>query len=190
MKIIFAQGNPGAKYANTRHNTGFVMIDKFGEEHGALWHDENKFKARIAEITFDGEKALLVKPLTFYNETGTVARKLLDFYKLDPTTDFLAIHDELSLPLGTIRVRDKGGDAGNNGIKSLNAYVGEHYQRIRIGTWVEDRNRMDDVDFVLGNYTQHEFKKLLKLYPHVEQLIHAFFQGKLDSQSVTLNEES
>src|SRR5690606_33026751 len=104
--------------------------------------------------------------------------------------DFLAIHDELALPLGTIRVREKGSDAGNNGIKSLNTHVGPRYQRIRVGTWVEDRNQIDDVDFVLGKFNTEEQKKILKLYPLVEELIHAFFKGALDSQSVKLNEAS
>jgi len=186
MKILFAQGNPGLKYANTRHNTGFLLLEEFAREHGGLWQDNDKFKARISEITFDGEKVMLVMPLTFYNETGMVARKIIDYYKLDPASDFLAIHDDLALPLGTIRVREKGSPAGNNGIKSLNTFVGENYQRIRVGIWTEARNQMDDVNFVLGNFTAHEHKIIMKQYKTVERLIHSFFNATLDNQSVTL----
>jgi PTH1 family peptidyl-tRNA hydrolase len=186
MKLIFAQGNPGLKYARTRHNTGFMLLEKFAEGHEGLWQDNDKFKARIATVTFDGEKALLVMPLTFYNETGMVARSLIDYYKLDPATDFLAIHDDLSLPLGTIRVREKGSAAGNNGVKSLNTYVGENYQRIRVGIWTQERNQMDDVNFVLGTFTAHEHKTIMKQYDTIEKLIHAFFSGTLDNQSISL----
>lgn len=187
MKIVFAQGNPDRKYARTRHNTGFLVLDAFGDAHEALWKDVDKFTARIAEITLNGEKILLVKPSSFYNDTGVVARKLLDFYKADPSKDILVIHDDLALPLGTIRIREKGGDAGNNGIKSLNTYIGTSFPRIRIGIWTEMRDRMDDVDFVLGNYSKDEEKKLKKdIMPHVLDLIDHFVAGSLEATSKSL----
>ncbi|MGK2896229.1 MAG: aminoacyl-tRNA hydrolase, partial [Candidatus Saccharimonadales bacterium] len=91
---------------------------------------------------------------------GRSARAIIDFYKLDTVTDFLAIHDDLALPLGTLRVREKGSDAGNNGVKSLNAHLTEHYHRLRIGVWSELRNQVDDVAFVLGRFSKEEQMQL------------------------------
>lgn len=156
MKLIFAQGNPGAQYATTRHNVGFLVIDALATAHGGAWKKESKFNAELCKLTIAGEAVLLVKPLSFYNETGLVARSLVDFYKLAPAADVLVIHDELALPFGTVRVREKGSDAGNNGIKSLNSHLGEAYWRIRIGIWNELRDRMDDANFVLSNFSKDE----------------------------------
>lgn len=188
MKIIFAQGNPDRKYARTRHNTGFLVLDALGEEVNALWKESDKFGARLAEVNQAGEKILLVKPSSFYNDTGIVARKLLDFYKADASTDLLVIHDDLALPFGTIRIREKGSDAGNNGIKSLNTHIGTDFPRIRIGIWTELRDRMNDVDFVLGNFSKDEEKRLEKdIIPHVLKVIHAFLSGNLEATSHTLD---
>lgn len=162
MKLLFAQGNPDRKFAKTRHNTGFLVLDAFGDKHNALWKDNDKFNARMAELSIDGEKVLLIKPSSFYNDTGPVARKFIDFYKLNPATDLLVIHDDLSLPFGTIRLREKGSDAGNNGIKSLNTFIGPDYSRVRIGIWTEQRDQMDDSNFVLGIFSAHEAKRLEK----------------------------
>jgi PTH1 family peptidyl-tRNA hydrolase len=188
MKIIFAQGNPDRKYAKTRHNTGFLVLDSFGEAHDVLWKEVDKFSARIAELTINGEKVLLVKPSSFYNDTGIVARKLIDFYKIDPVVDFLVIHDDIALPLGTIRIRQKGGDAGNNGVKSLNAHLGPDFPRVRIGVWTEMRDRMNDVDFVLGNFGKDEERKLRKdIIPHTLTLMNKFLEGTLETTSHTLD---
>jgi peptidyl-tRNA hydrolase, PTH1 family len=160
MKLIFAQGNPGNQYTHTRHNVGFLALDRLADQRSAPWKRHDKFKADIAETTIHGEKVLLVKPLSFYNETGQVARALTDFYKLSPATDVLVIHDELALPFGTLRIREKGSDAGNNGIKSLNAHLGDSYWRLRVGVWNELRNRMDDAAFVLSQFSHDELTQL------------------------------
>jgi len=185
MKLLFAQGNPGRQYARTRHNTGFIALDAVAEAHGGTWRTQDKFRADIAEISVEGEKVLLVKPLSFYNETGQVARAIVDFYKLTPAEDVLVIHDELALPFGTIRVRQKGSDAGNNGIKSLNAHLGQDYARIRIGVWNERRNLMDDADFVLSAFSEEEAKQLNTLVTDtLVPLIDQFVQGTLETTSV------
>ncbi len=188
MKLVFAQGNPGAQYAHTRHNTGFIALEAIAEANSAAWKHQDKYKADIAEVTLSGEKVLLVKPLSFYNETGQVARTLIDFYKLTPSEDVLVIHDELALPFGTIRVREKGSDAGNNGIKSLNTHLGEEYSRIRVGIWNEKRDLMDDAAFVLSNFSSDEQKTLNEgLIPQITKLVEAFLKGELEAQSAKIN---
>lgn len=182
--MIFAQGNPGAQYANTRHNVGFLVVNTLAKQHNADFIKKPKFHADIAEISIAGEKVLLVKPATFYNETGQAARMLVDFYKLDPSVDFLAIHDDLSLPLGTIRIREKGRDAGNNGIKSLNAHLGSNYARIRMGIYNDLRDRIHDADFVLSNFTKTEAETLAEsITPKVIDLIDAFCAGNIETTS-------
>lgn len=184
MKIIFAQGNPGSKYEQTRHNVGFVLIDSIAKAANVEWRVVDKHKARIAETSVSGEKVLLIQPQTFYNDTGLSAQSLIHFYKVNPATDFLVIHDDLALPLGTVRVREKGSDAGNNGIKSLNAHLGEDYARIRVGIWTPDREVHGDMNFVLGNFTQTESQKIEKdITPIVNAFVAAFIRGDLTSIS-------
>lgn len=155
MKLLFGLGNPGDKYQNTRHNTGFLTLDAFAKQQGAEFTDKSKFFAQVAETTIDGEQLLLVKPQTFYNDAGRSYRGIIDFYKLDPS-DTLIIHDELALPFGTIRSRIGGSDAGNNGIKSINLHGGESSARLRVGIANQQRAVMGDVDFVLGRFSADE----------------------------------
>jgi len=188
MKIIFAQGNPGKQYERTRHNIGFIILDALAEKENGTWRTDAKFKADIADVIINGEKTLLVKPRSFYNETGQVARSIIDFYKLEPSDDFLAIHDELALPFGTIRIREKGSDAGNNGIKSLNTHLGPDYMRIRVGVWNEMRDRMDDAAFVLSVFTSDEASALIStVTPTTIDLIHNFVRGTLQVTSHTVD---
>lgn len=187
MKIVFAQGNPEQRYANTRHNTGFLVVDALANKERLKWRDIDKYKARVAEFSSHGEKIMLVKPLSFYNDTGLVARQLIDYYKLEPSTDFVVIHDDLALPLGTVRTRQSGSDAGNNGIKSLNAHIGALYPRIRVGIWTEQRDLMDDVHYVLGSFSKTERAKLDgDIIPHTLELIDIFVAGKLPISSTSL----
>ena len=186
MKIIFAQGNPGAQYTFTRHNVGFLAVDNLAADWGVEFGKKPKFHADIAEVSVNGEKVLLVKPTTFYNETGQPARLLIDFYKLDPTEDFLVIHDDLALPFGTIRTREKGSDAGNNGVKSLNAHIGQQHKRIRIGIYTSLRDRIDDADFVLSSFSSHEKNALPAVLQQVERFAGGFIQDKFELTKVTV----
>ncbi len=184
MKIVFAQGNPGQTYDHSRHNVGFLVLDRLADQNNLKWSEKTKFKAQVAETVIAGEKALLVKPTTFYNETGISARKLADFYGIDIPTDFLAVHDDLALPFGTIRNRQQGSDAGNNGIKSLNNHLGPDYHRIRIGIWNERRDQVDDADFVLSRFNKEENDQLQKtIVPHVINQIEQFCAAKLEITS-------
>lgn len=187
MKIVFAQGNPEAKYRRTRHNAGFVVADALVASLNANWKHDSTLQSDVAEVTLSGQKILIVKPRTFYNDTGIAARRCVDYYKVDPSLDFAVVHDDLSLPLGTIRIRQKGSDAGNNGIKSLNAHLGDSYARIRIGIWTETRDLMDDARFVLGSFTKDEQHTLeTKLVPEAITAIERFAAGTLEPSSASL----
>lgn len=177
MKLILAQGNPGEQYAKTRHNVGFLALDFYSSKREIEFVAKSKFQADIAEFTASDEKIIFAKPTTFYNETGQSARKLADFYKITPE-NILVIHDDLALPFGTIRTREKGSDAGNNGIKSLNSHLGEHYARIRVGIANELSDTIDSSDFVLSKFSGKEAKKLDDdILPKVGELIDDFISG-------------
>jgi len=184
MKLIFAQGNPEPDYEKSRHNVGFKILNTLATEFGTKWTEKLKFHALLLEVGIAGEKVLLVKPTTFYNETGSSVRALIDFYKLDPMADLLVIHDDFSLPFGTIRVRKQGSDAGNNGIKSINAHIDQNYTRIRVGVWTELREKMDDAEFVLAKFNLEESKQLEKtIVPQVIDLINQFCNGTIQPTS-------
>jgi PTH1 family peptidyl-tRNA hydrolase len=184
MKLILAQGNPEPKYSNTRHNIGFIVIDEFAKSLDLTWSEKPKFAALIAETTIDGEKVILAKPTTYYNETGQSARKLVDFYSIMPEHDLLVIHDDLALPFGTIRTRKQGSDAGNNGIKSLNSHIGPEYHRIRIGVSNDLRERVGDVDFVLAKLNKDESDQLYtSVLPKAIEYIRDFCSSLLESTS-------
>ena len=184
MKVIFALGNPEPDYNGSRHNVGFAVLNQLATGLGAKWTDKSKFDAVVAETDVDGEKVLLIKPTTYYNETGLSARKITDFYKSDPTIDLLVLHDDMALPFGMIRVRGQGSDAGNNGVKSLNDHIGINYARIRIGTSNDLREHMDDTAFVLGKFSADETKQLTKsIIPHITDLVKQFCAGTIATTS-------
>jgi len=183
MKLIFALGNPGKEYEHTRHNVGFASIDSLAHEYSTNWQEKSKFKALITEIAIAGEKIILAKPTTFYNQVGESYRALLDFYKLDHE-DILIVHDELALPIGTVRLREGGSDAGNNGIKSILQHGGGHEPRIRIGVSNEQRAVINDANFVLGRFTKEESEKLADILQTVRTTCEQFARGEFELTSI------
>ena len=159
MKLIFAQGNPGQQFSNTRHNVGFAIVNELTHRNDTEFKPASKFFADIAEFSVEGEKIILAKPTTFYNETGQSFNAIKQFYKLE-NEDILVIHDELALPFGTIRSRIGGADAGNNGVKSINTHGGSTTARLRVGVGNEQRAIMSDTDFVLGKFGKDEQEAL------------------------------
>lgn len=183
MKLILAQGNPGAKFVTTRHNVGFMALDAYVDTHGLAFQTKPKWNADITEKGNGESKVLFIKPLTFYNETGQAARALIDFYHIAPR-DILVLHDELALPFGTLRTRERGSDAGNNGIKSLNAHLGEDYTRIRIGIANERIAHIPAMEFVLGNFSADEKSQLnAVIFPKTSEIIDEFIAGTLEVTS-------
>ena len=131
MMIIAGLGNPGSKYQDNRHNIGFMAVDALYRRYSfSPW--SKKFKAEISEGEIAGEKVLLMKPQTFMNLSGEAVGEAMRFYKLSPA-NIVAIHDELDLPPGKVRLKAGGGHGGHNGLKSLDAHCGKEYRRLRLG---------------------------------------------------------
>ena len=177
MKLIIGLGNPEVNYKKTRHNTGFMALERMAKD----WQEKPKFHANISEKDSNGEKVLFFRTTNNYNTTGLGARALKDFYKLE-NADILVVHDELALPVGTVRTRVGGSDAGNNGIKDLNAHLGEDYSRIRVGIAQEGR-RSSDIDFVLSPFNKAEAAKLQEVFAITDDLIDDFVQGNFEPTS-------
>lgn len=131
MQLFVGLGNPGAKYARNRHNIGFMALDEIAAAHGFTpW--KSRFQASVAEGRFGSEKVVLIKPETFMNLSGQSVGEAMRFYKLTPD-DITVFHDELDLAPGKCRVKQGGGHAGHNGLRSIHAHIGPEYQRIRLG---------------------------------------------------------
>ena len=131
MLVIAGLGNPGGKYAGNRHNIGFMAVDAIYRRHSfSPW--SKKFKAEIAEGEIAGEKVLLIKPQTYMNLSGEAVGEAMRFYNLTPD-DVVVLHDEIDLPPAKVRVKTGGGSAGNNGIRSIDAHIGNGYHRVRLG---------------------------------------------------------
>src|SRR6056297_3062715 len=131
MQLFVGLGNPGAKYAGNRHNIGFMAIDRIAEDHGfGPW--KGKFQGEIAEGQLGGQKVMLLKPGTFMNLSGQSVGEAMRFYKLEPG-DVTVFHDELDLAPGKLRVKQGGGHAGHNGLRSIHQHIGEAYGRVRLG---------------------------------------------------------
>ena len=188
-EIILGIGNPGTKYDETRHNIGFTAVDTLAEQSKADFREKTKFSALIAEANISGEKCLLVKPQTYYNDTGISARAILDFYKL--TTDgLLVIHDDAVLDFGKIRIRHGGRDAGNNGLKSLHQHIGTDFWHIRIGTDSLIRKQMGDTDFVLGKFNSDE-RKIISSWtlPTTADIVKSFLADSIEPTSYRFGQE-
>ncbi|RAT03712.1 aminoacyl-tRNA hydrolase [Bacillus cereus] len=154
MKLIVGLGNPGREYELTRHNIGFMAIDELAKR----WNislNEQKFKGVFGAGFVNGEKVILLKPLTYMNLSGESIRPLMDYYKID-VEDFVVLYDDLDIPVGKLRLRMKGSAGGHNGVKSIISHLGtQEFQRIRMGI-DRPKNGMKVVDYVLGRFTSEE----------------------------------
>jgi peptidyl-tRNA hydrolase, PTH1 family len=131
MFLVVGLGNPGAKYAGNRHNIGFMAVDEIVRRHRfSPWR--KKFHGEIADTAIAGEKVMLLKPLTFMNESGRAVGEALRFHNIDPS-QLIVIYDEIDLEESKVRVKRGGGAAGHNGIRSIIAHCGPHFMRVRLG---------------------------------------------------------
>lgn len=157
MHVICGLGNPGKKYENTRHNIGFIAIDRIAEKLN-IDVRKSKFRSTIGEGQIAGEKVLLVKPETYMNDSGLAVKDIMDFYKLDPE-DLIVIYDDFDIPEGSVRIRPFGSSGTHNGMKSIIRLLGsDRFPRIRIGTGKEDMEKRELIGFVLGGFSGDEVK--------------------------------
>lgn len=155
MYIIVGLGNPGKEYTNTRHNIGFDVIDMLAEQEG-ISVLEKKHKAIIGKGYVAGQKCVLVKPHTYMNLSGESVRDVIDYYKVDETTELIVISDDISLDVGQLRIRKKGSAGGHNGLKNIISHLGhDTFCRVKMGVGEKPKG-YDLADYVLGHFTKQE----------------------------------
>lgn len=170
MKVVVGLGNPGPKYHGTRHNIGYAVIDYLAAGPGVSTF-RKRFESQVADMKEGDEQVLLVKPETFMNLSGRAVRQALDFYKLEPA-DLLVVCDDIALPVGKLRVRARGSDGGQKGLRNIQEQLGTpEYGRLRIGIG-EPGEYGDAADYVLSRFTPGE-------RPVIEDAIGAAAQGVL-----------
>jgi peptidyl-tRNA hydrolase, PTH1 family len=157
MKLIVGLGNPGAEYAKTRHNAGFMVLERLAKRH-AISGVKTRFSAGVLDGRVAEHRCLLIQPMTFMNLSGRTVAEAMNFYKLDPD-DLLIVVDEAALPLGSIRLRATGSAGGHNGLRDIESKLGTaDYPRLRIG--VDSPTRATRKDFVLGRFSDDQLAEL------------------------------
>ena len=157
MYIIAGLGNPTKEYDNTRHNIGFAAIDALADKYGISVSDM-KNKALMGKGVINGNKVMLLKPLTYMNLSGEAIRAAVDYYKIDEKSELIVIYDDISLDPGQLRIRLKGSAGGHNGIKNIIAYLGtQEFPRIKVGVGAKPP-KMDLADYVLSRFGAEEQK--------------------------------
>lgn len=179
MKLCVGLGNPGSDYAATRHNIGFMALDRL---HSALnaggW--EKKFNGLCAQANLDGERLLFLKPQTFMNLSGTSVQAATAFHKITPQ-DVLVFHDELELGAGRVRVKQGGGSAGHNGLKSIDSHLGTDYWRVRLGIGRPAPGRESVHDYVLQPFAKADSAWLTALLDAIADHAKLLFAGQHSS---------
>ena len=163
LHLIVGLGNPGREYARTRHNAGFLVLDRLAERFRANWATEKKFNARLAKSEHEGQRLILCQPETFMNSSGEAVGVIVGFHKL-PLNRLLVVVDDADLPLGEIRFRPGGSSGGHHGLESIEQHVGSReYARQRIGIGRGERNVREITDHVLAPFQANEQKLLEKV---------------------------
>ena len=161
--LIVGLGNPGQKYEHTRHNMGFLTVELLAEQKGVKLN-KVKFKSAYNIMNFAGAKCLVMKPQTYMNLSGEAVREAVQFYKV-PVDHVLVIYDDISLPVGKLRVRPTGSAGGHNGIKNIIAHLGtQDFPRVKIGTGAPAGGGADMIDWVIGEPSKAEKKVLLESF--------------------------
>ena len=179
--LIVGLGNPGQEYAGTRHNTGYMVLDAFAEASNTAFQD--KRYGFVAETSLKGRKLFLLKPTTFMNLSGNAVRYWMQKESIEQN-HLLVIVDDLSLPLGTFRLKANGSNGGHNGLGHIQQLIGQNYARLRMGIGNEF-SRGQQVDWVLGKYSDDEQKTLKPAIDTAVEVIKSFVLAGID---ITMNQ--
>lgn len=177
--LIVGLGNPGGKYEITRHNAGFLCADLFAESMNTEIK-RLKYHALTAEVNIDGHRCLLMKPQTFMNNSGEAVGEAAKFYKI-PAEKVIVMFDDISLPIGKLRVRRKGSAGGHNGIKSIISHLGsENFPRVKIGVGAKPHPDYDLADWVLASFKKEDFPALKEAMVNAGEAVKLIVNGNTD----------
>ena len=177
--MIVGLGNPGKKYEFTRHNTGFLCVDLYAEQH-VFKIDRLKFKSLIGETKINGKRCLFLKPQTFMNLSGEAVRDAAAFYKIPPDR-IIVIFDDISLVVGKMRIRRKGSDGGHNGIKNIIYHLSSDlFPRIKIGIGAKPHPDYDLADWVMTPFSKDDLKSLREVCENAGEALELMVDGKIE----------
>ena len=180
IKMVVGLGNPGPRYQYTRHNAGFLVLERWAKETGLLW--QSRFSARFLRH----EGVIYLLPETFMNLSGQAVREAAHYYRL-AAHEIVVLSDDLDLPFGTLRIREKGSSGGHNGLKSIAKELGsEQFVRLRIGI-SRPLQKISVLDWVLMNFSEEEKSQLQHIYPPVTRALHFLVKGDLEGAMREVN---
>jgi PTH1 family peptidyl-tRNA hydrolase len=176
--LLVGLGNPGKEYDLTRHNVGFLCIDEFVRKTDEMeeWQQKKNLKCLLSSGQMGDTRVIAIKPTTFMNLSGEAVQAVANFYKASPG-NIAVIHDELDIDFGQIRLRQGGGDAGHNGVKSVTQHLGEDYGRVRVGVGPKRPAKIDSTDFVLQKFSAEEQEQLPNLTREVNAILSEYLYG-------------
>lgn len=175
--LIIGLGNPGKDYAGTRHNIGFEILNEFASNNDFPgWVAKKDLKCQLTLQNMGENRVILCKPATFMNNSGEAAQAVQRFYQVY-NQNTLAVYDELAIPLGSLRTRLGGSDAGHNGVKSLIQHMGDDFGRLRVGVGSKVSKKADAADFVLGKFTNQEQELLPQIVKEACAIITEYIFG-------------
>jgi PTH1 family peptidyl-tRNA hydrolase len=179
VHLIVGLGNPGAEYAKTRHNAGFLLVERLAAQWKTSWTNERRFNARIAKAERDGKRALLCQPQTFMNLSGETVGALINFYQL-PLKQLLVAVDDADLPLGEVRLKPKGSSGGHHGLESIEQHLAtREFARLRIGIGRADGAR-EITNFVLGKFDPSESAVLEKVLERAAKQVETWLAAGIE----------
>ncbi len=178
MHLLVGLGNIGREYEVTRHNFGFLLLDEIIDKYD-LEPQSKKFRSEVFVGEINDEKIIALKPQTFMNRSGHAVLEAASFFKIDPR-NILVFHDDLDLPLGKVRVKIGGGNAGHNGLKSIDETIGKHYMRLRLGIGRPENKAFATSDYVLGKFTREEIVTVEEVNEKSAELITELLEGRMD----------
>lgn len=185
--LIVGLGNPGREYARTRHNAGFMLVERLAEKWRVGWGDERKFSARVAKVGRGGRKLILSEPQTYMNASGEAVGKLAEFYKVPPK-QILVLVDDADLPLGQIRMRGKGSSGGHHGIESIAHHLGtKDFPRLKIGIGRSESNVREITNYVLGQFDSVENELLDKVLKRASDQVESWLDEGIEKAMTKFN---
>ena len=185
MKLVIGLGNIGDKYCFTRHNAGFMVVDKWALNNNLSFKEEKKLKCYMTKFRFNGEDVILAKPTTFMNLSGESVIALVNYYKIN-LKDVLVIYDDLSLELGRLRFRANGSDGGHNGIKSLIKHLGtSNFTRLKVG--IGPQPPIPSENFVLQNFSKEQTETLKETLKRAVEAVEYYIINGIEKTQNTFN---
>lgn len=185
MHLFVGLGNPGKKYAMTRHNIGFMVLKELATHLNWEFKEKTQFRAWLARGEFNGNAIHLLMPATYMNESGYAVRRYMDYAKIE-ISHLVVISDDIALPFGEIRLRSKGSSGGHNGLKSIETHLGtQQFARLRMGIGHHGISSL--ADYVLENFTKEEQTELLSYLPRGEQVLKQLMDKNITDVMKTVN---